>query len=102
MSTLWKLLALVACLLMPFGMANAATTVQHEPQAQSDHCSGRGQPADAPAHPQLHCAACAALPAIEAPSADAIALPSAAVELPFVQVFSGIDPETATPPPKSA
>jgi hypothetical protein len=112
-----RLLALIALVLMPFGMAGTPalaapvandhrTAMGHEVAGmEMSHCADRqdGQRDKAPTPKPMNCmAACAAIPAPGVPLlAEAMkpALPRAVF---LATPFSGIDPEIATPPPKLA
>lgn len=98
-SALFRLMALFALLLMPGGMAGAPAIAQPAPAA-SGHCEDGHSPADAPAQPQAHCAACAALPAFDLPEAASTILPKAPRLIARSQPIAGFEPEIATPPPK--
>jgi hypothetical protein len=101
MAVLWKLIAMIALALMPLSMAGAATSPGQTASAgQPDHCSEHQQPVDAPSAPQVHCAACAALPAMHEPPATVELRPEAPRQIALVALMAGIEPETATPPPK--
>ena len=98
-SALFKLMALVAVLLMPAGLAGAPALAQSA-SASAEHCDEHQQPADIPEKPQAHCTACAALPALGAPEAVPELRPQAPRVLASSQPFSDVEPETATPPPR--
>jgi hypothetical protein len=93
-----RLILLVALALMPVGMASAPAAVPVA--AAAKHCDEHQQPADAPAKMDMHCATCAALPAIQAPVRD----PELRPEMPrFVRASSALSDtelEIATPPPR--
>jgi len=63
---LLRLVMLLALAFMPLSMAGAQAAT---PAAGSEHCGDRQKPADSPAVPKAHCAACAALPALDSPAA---------------------------------
>jgi len=101
MAAILRLLALVAVLLMPAGMAAAPAAAFAPPAAASaGHCDEHGQQSQAPFKAPVHCAGCTALPALELPIPEEPAAPQARLHLPLVQPFTGIEPETATPPPR--
>ena len=91
-----RLILLVALALMPMDMASAPAAVP----VAAKHCDEHQQPADAPAKMDMHCATCAALPAIQAPVRD----PELRPEMPrFARASSALsdtEPEIATPPPR--
>ncbi len=102
-----RLLALLAVMLMPFGMSPApAASVYHQQMATAmpmEHCP---EPASTPQSNGVlgHCtmACAAALPAIDAP---ALVSNPAAGPLPLaaaIETLSGTEPEIATPPPRRA
>ena len=93
-----RLIAFIAVLLMPFGMT-AAPAMEAAPAASS-HCGQQEDPADAPASMEDHCAACSALPTIDAPAADEAVRPGLPLRLIRMAPFRGIVPDTITPPPK--
>ena len=100
-SPLARLLALVALLLMPLGMASAPANAA--PAAQSvaaGHCDDHAPAPDAPIKKPMHCTACAALPAADAPEPSARVLPSAPRWLALSAPINGVEPDIATPPPK--
>ena len=97
-SLLFRLLTLIAVLLMPAGMASAPALAQPAPAA--GHCDEHQEPADAPSKPQVHCTGCSALPAIGVPEAAAALRPLAPRLIAQIQPISGREPEIATPPPK--
>ena len=97
-----RLMALLALVLMPVGMG-AAPAAAMAPQARSsEHCGGHDEDRGQPASRDMHCAACAALPAIAAPQAGSDLRP----ELPRLVRSTHARPnsilEIATPPPKLA
>lgn len=112
-----RLLALIALVLMPFGMASAPALAasggnDHRMAMGNDmagmdmsHCAdGKDQQRDkAPTPKSMDCmAACAAIPA-PGPSSLAEAInPSLPRAVFLATLFSGIDLEIATPPPKLA
>ena len=98
-SFLFRLLTLVAVLLMPLGMASAPALAQPAPAA-AGHCDEHQEPADAPSKPQVHCTGCSALPVIGAPEAVPALRPLAPRLIAQIQPISGTEPEIATPPPK--
>ena len=102
MPTLSKLVALIAVLLMPFGMTAApAAPAQHPAAMAMAHC-----PEQAPKHADkagfMECAmACsAALPASEFASEQPMLIVCAPTDTEAAQILHGLHPDTATPPPK--
>ena len=104
-ATLFRLLALLAVLLMPAGMATAPAAA-HAPAAASaaSHCSGdeEQQKQDPATAMDMNCMACAALPASSDRPAAEVSLPTAPRRLELAFDRDGIVPEIATPPPKLA
>jgi hypothetical protein len=101
MAAVFRLLALVALVLMPFTMAAAPAGAHAMPQAMTqDHC---GDHPDAPAAPadMAQCMLmCAALPAAEPLTVFAPDLPKAPLRLNRVKPIHGIILDIATPPPR--
>lgn len=104
MALAWKLLTLVAVLLLPFGMtaAPAAPAQHHSASMPVQHC-----PEQAPnRHGKAGFAECtmacsAALPATDADHDEGalmVCCPTEAADV--VQQLHGLHPDTATPPPK--
>lgn len=98
-SALLRLLMLASLLLMPAGMASAPALAAPAP-ASAGHCDEHQKPVDTSTKQQVHCTACTALPAIEAPEAATGMLPEASRLLALIQPISGIEPEITTPPPR--
>ena len=103
----FRLLMLVALVLMPFGMAGAPATAQPMPADHAamsmamGHCDEQPTKETAPTSSKMDCTAmCTALPAADNPlpvkAMKPVALRSTAIAAPFV----GIEPELATPPPR--
>lgn len=101
-----RLLAVVALVVMPFGMSAAsAGPAHHAPAAApAGHCDEQGnQPVEDPGDRLDGCTAgCSMFMADSAPADKAIELIGEAVAGPIAQRWSSLPPETATPPPKSA
>jgi hypothetical protein len=95
-----RLIALFALILMPLSMASAPASAQPTSAGPAGHCDDHQQPAKAPAGPQAHCTACAALPAIDAPAPIAELSPETPILISLADFLAGIEPDTATPPPK--
>ena len=104
-SALFRLLALIALVLMPLGMGTApalAAPGQHSMMmAGSGHCDEQQDRNSAPAQEQMDCtAACTALPASSAPVLAPALKPTAPRMTGVDTIFTGIEPEIAPPPPK--
>jgi hypothetical protein len=104
-AAIFRLLALVALVLMPLGMAGApanaqSTTTDHVAVAMG-HCDDQPAKDKAPAPSKMDCMAmCTALPAANGPLLSS-AMKPAAVRSTFVaSPFAGVEPEIATPPPR--
>src|SRR5690349_3498799 len=98
-SAFLRLVALLALVLMPLSMASAPASAQPTASAPAGHCDEHQQPAKAPG-PQMHCTACAALPAIDAPTLVAEMSLAVPMIIALASSLAGIEPDTATPPPK--
>lgn len=107
MALAFRLLAILAILTMPFGMAAApaaAADEHHSAAMPMEHCpDGQDRQRD-PGGSFAECAmpCSAALPAANLSPAVAITLPRAPAEPAFQIALSGILLEIATPPPKRA
>jgi hypothetical protein len=99
-SALLRMLALFALVLTPLSMASAPASAQPIASAPAGHCDDQQQPAKGPAGAQMHCTGCAALPAIDAPPPVAEIVPQMPLLIALATHLSGIEPDTATPPPK--
>lgn len=108
MATVWKLLALIAVLLLPLGMTTApaaAATTDHGAMASMPmkHC-----PEQSPVHggkagfTECTMACSAALPASDLPRDRPLLIACLPVETEAAHVLHGVHPDTATPPPKRA
>ena len=98
-AVLLRLAMLIALTLMPFGMANAPAIAASAASSVSGHCDEDRKPADAPAEMEMHCATCAALPAVAAAEVAELR-PQAPIVISVVHALSDTQPEIATPPPK--
>lgn len=106
-SALLPLLAILAVMLMPFGMTAApASSIHHQQMAKvmpMDHCP---EPASTPqsngalAHCSMACAV--ALPADDSPALVSELITRSLPLVPIVERLSGTEPEIATPPPRLA
>ena len=102
-ATALKLLALLAVMLMPLGMAASPADAHHQPAAAMpmEHC-----PEPAPAHDKkagfVECtmACSAALPAVGSSIPMRPLILCAPVEPRVSNRLRGLHPDTATPPPK--
>lgn len=99
---LFRLLAALALIAMPWGMANA------NPQATSStatvkmgHCADDSQPSHAPSRQDGHCAACVVLTGNGAALNPAELKPEAPLAVQLTELSVGLELEVATPPPKS-
>ena len=97
-----RLMALLALVLMPVGMG-ATPAAAMTPQAMSrEHCGGHDEDRGPLVSRDMHCAACAALPAIAVPELGSDLQP----QLPRLVRSAHAKPnsilEIATPPPKLA
>lgn len=105
-----RLLALLALVIMPLGMAAAPALAQPAHHAMAadhampaGHCGEEQAPGKAPAPAKMDCtAACTALPASTNPVVQPAIKPKAPRTISIAAPFSGIDPEIATPPPRFA
>jgi hypothetical protein len=100
MALAWKLLALIAVLVMPLAMAPAAASPVHQASMPMEHC-----PDQAPRHDQGGIAECtmacaAALPAIPTKQDAPLVVASVPSQASPTRHLHGLDPETATPPPR--
>ena len=106
MTLVWKLLVLVAVLLMPLGMNSArAGTPDHAASVDMPmgHCPDQGSKHESQSGIAACTMACAAaLPALGASAGDALALVPTWVLPSAVAALHGLHPDIATPPPKLA
>jgi hypothetical protein len=105
MRALVKLLALLAVLLLPLGMAPAAATATHHQMTSMpmQHCPEQGsghQPKIAFAICTMACSA--ALPALDRCAAQLLPIARERVRPALAQQLSDLHPDIATPPPKHA
>jgi hypothetical protein len=100
-----RLLALIALVLMPLGMAGApaaASAMPADHAMAAGHCEG--QPGDEQQAPSasMDCAAmCTAIPAREAEAPIPMFQRSNLAAVTVAVAFQGIEPELATPPPRA-
>jgi hypothetical protein len=101
---LWRMLLLIAVLLMPFGMAPAAAAgpshragaampMQHCPEQAPNH---RGRAGSG----ECTMACSAALPAGDVKPAEPLQIVGACDRADVMNQLHGLHPETATPPPR--
>ena len=105
MRAVLSLLALLAVLLMPFGMAPAAEAASqhHSASMPMPHCPEQ----DSQHHSKIAFAECtmacsAALPALDAAQPQSHPADRARNHVVSAHVLHGLHPETATPPPKAS
>jgi hypothetical protein len=103
MRALVRLLALLAVMLMPFGMVPAAASAAHHQMASMpmQHCPEQGsghQPKTAFAVCTMACSA--ALPALDQSAAERLPIAREQGQPSLAQRLSDLHPEIATPPPK--
>ena len=106
MSRLINLLTLIALALMPFGMAAPAAAAGHHPSAAvsgAQHCPDQeGVPRAMDGISECTMACAAALLVFD-PGGGQLLAPVPAPSLRFLAApLTGLHPETATPPPRSA
>ena len=101
-AALFRLMALLALMLMPHGLASAPAMAEPGNHATSaGHCEDQAEHDKAPAKSHVDCAmACNALPASEPSVEEPLPMPIALRAIAPEIRFSSIVPETATPPPK--
>lgn len=104
MAVFWKLLALIAVVLMPLGMSAApASAMQHSMTARSpaQHCPGQAPKHDGKgAFGECTMGCSAALPAANLQT-EKLILIAPATALPGTQrAMQGLHPDTETPPPR--
>lgn len=101
-----RLLTLFALVLMPFGMAAAPAMGQpmpaHHATSSTGHCDEQPEQGQGPASKQMNCAAmCTAIPAADVPSPLLLLKPIAPRSIALAAPFVGVEPEIATPPPRT-
>lgn len=102
----FRLLALLALVLMPFTMASApASAHAGQPammQSSGEHCADHQDSGSLPASDMTQCMLmCAAIPAAEAVPVEGRQLLRAALRLQPITPIHGIILDIATPPPRS-
>lgn len=103
MRALLKLLALLAVLLLPLGMAPAAATASHGHSASMpmQHCPEQSTKHESKAaFAECTMACSAALPAIDRCEAQPLSIDRERVRPALAQHLSDLHPDIATPPPK--
>ena len=100
-AALLRLLMLIALAFMPLGKTGASAVAATTFSTAAGHCDEHQKPADAPAKMSMPCAACAALPAVEATAVPELK-PQAPARISAMNALSDTKPEIATPPPRLA
>ncbi len=103
MALAWKLLTLIAVLLMPFGMtaAPAATAMHHSTSAPMRHCPEQApKPTGKAGFVECTMVCSAALPASDLKRDEPRLIVCTPVEAEAVRQLDGLHPDTATPPPR--
>lgn len=105
-TAVFRLLTLFALVLMPFGMAATPAMAQpmagHHAMASMGHCDEQPDQDQGPASKQMDCAAmCSAIPAANGPSPLPVLKPVAPRSIALAAPFIGVEPEIATPPPRT-
>lgn len=104
-AAVFRLLALIALVLMPMGMAGAPAAASAMPADHgmaAGHCEGQSGSDEAPAANMDCTAMCTAIPARESVAQAPLFQRTAPRSIALAFAFEGIVPETATPPPKLA
>ena len=103
MSALLRVLTLLSLVLMPFAMTAAPASAHAMPAAADIHCFDHQRPQTPNQVDLAQCMLmCAALPAAEALTVSAPAVPKAPRRLALAVPIRGIILEIATPPPRFA
>lgn len=104
MARAWKLLVLLAVMLMPLGMAPAAAApLGHSAMAGMPigHCPDQGSNRDVKGGVAVCTMACAgALPAADLANREPMLIICEPVQPEAASTLHGLHPETATPPPR--
>lgn len=102
-ATLFRLLALLALVLMPIGMTSAPAAASPMPASHhlmTGHCDEQPEQDEGPTS-KMDCAAmCTALPAAVSAAATSVLKPKAPRTIAVAARFDGIILEIATPPPR--
>ena len=104
-AAVFRLLALVALVLMPLGMTGKPASAQSMPTDHAamtmGHCDDQPAKDNAPTPSKMDCKAmCTALPAANAPMPSPAMKPVVVRTTAVASPFAGIEPEIATPPPR--
>jgi hypothetical protein len=102
MARFLRLIALLAVLVMPFGMTSAvAASPQHTASMPMQHCPEQGSKHESrTAFAECTMACSVALPVSDDAQEQLLAVDRAANHATVAQILRGLHPETATPPPK--
>jgi len=102
MARLVRLIAVLAVLLMPLGMqqAAAAPSETHHASMPMQHCPEQGSKHEKGAFVECTMACSAALPALDQPQQASIPIACERVRPSLARHLSDLHPEIATPPPK--
>ena len=100
----WKLLTLLAVLLMPFGMAPATAASHHTPTAgmPMQNCPEGSTHQSKGGFAECTMACAAALPAADAHAGEPLQIITASIAHGAQHALHGLHPDTATPPPKAS
>jgi hypothetical protein len=102
-ATVFRLLALIALVLMPMGMASAPAAASAMPADHgmaAGHCEGQSSSDEAPAANMDCTAMCTAIPAREPVAQPPLFQRASPQSAEIAIAFAGIEPEIATPPPR--
>lgn len=107
-AAIFRLLALVALVIMPLGMTATPALAHSENHSMpmdhsmpAGHCDDQQAPEKAPAPAKMDCtAACTALPATSGPALAPGFKPKAPRTVSIETPFEGTEPEILTPPPR--
>lgn len=109
-SVLLRLLATLAVMLMPLGMAAAPAATSHHQRITMampmpmpmQHCPEPAVPGSNSAFAHCAMACAAALPAISSPEPLAQPVVRSSPQVPAITALAGVEPDIATPPPRLA
>lgn len=103
MPSLWKLLTLLAVLLLPLGMAPAAAApVRNQMAMPMQHCPDQSPQQRHDGFTECTMACAAALPAMESQTDAPLMRAAPVAQASPIEPLHGLHPETATPPPRLA